>query len=127
MEFLFIFGRILFGGYFIWSGIAHFTGTDGTAGYAASRGIPYPRVGTLLSGALLLVGGLGVVLGVYVQIAITLLVAFLLAAAFGTHHFWTDVDEEVRSVEMKEFTKNLVFVGALLMLYMIPLPWPASF
>ena len=127
MDFLFVFGRILLGGYFLMSGITHFSKTEGMTGYAQSRGMMSPKASVLLSGVFLLLGGLGVLLGVYVQIALALLVLFLLAAAFGIHHFWTDTDEGQKMSEMTNFMKNMALVGALLMLYMVSVPWPASF
>lgn len=109
------------------SGINHFTKTEGMVGYASQRGMMSPKVMALLSGVVLLLGGLGVLLGLYVEIALGLLAFFLLASSFGIHHFWTDTEEGQRMNEMTQFMKNMALLGALLMLYMVSVPWPVSF
>jgi putative oxidoreductase len=120
MEILFLIGRILVGVYFIYNAVNHFKNTDALTGYAAARNLPSPRLGTYASGVFILLGGLGVLLGVYTDVAIALLVIFLVTAAFGIHHFWTDTDPMQKMGEQVNFAKNLALAGALLMALMIP-------
>ncbi len=126
MEYVFLLGRILLGGYFIMSGLNHFMHLAGNVGYAQSKGLPMPKESVMLSGLMMILGGLGVLLGVYVAWSIYLLVAFLLVAAFKMHQFWTVADGMARMGEKINFEKNLALAGALLMLLSIPLPWALS-
>ena len=52
--------------------------------------------------------GLGVLLGAYTTLAIALLIIFLVATAFGIHHFWTDADPMQKMGEKTNFFKNWV-------------------
>lgn len=126
MIYLFLLGRILLGGYFIKNGLNHFKNLKGLTGYAESKGVPMPREGVLLTGAMMVLGGLGIVLGVYVQLSITLLVLFLLSTLAKMHQYWKVADPAARMGEHINFYKNLAMIGALLMLLMIPLPWVMS-
>ena len=58
-----IVGRVLFSAIFINSGIAHLTKTQMFAGYAKSRGAPTPTASVVLSGIMILVGGVLILLG----------------------------------------------------------------
>lgn len=125
MEVLFLIGRILFGGFFVMNGLNHFTKTDMIAGFAQGRGLPSPRLAALISGVMLVLGGLGIILGVFVEVAIWLLVIFLVVAAFGIHHFWK-LPAEQKMMDMMLFTRNIAFIGALLMLLRLDTPWAWS-
>lgn len=116
-EWLFLVGRILFAALFLGAGIGHFTGLDATAEYAASKGVPAPRLATLTTGGVLLLGGLSVLLWIQVEVGTWLLVGFLLAAAFTMHDFWAVDDPAQRDVEQAHFMKNVALAGAAVMLY----------
>jgi putative oxidoreductase len=122
---LFVIGRILVGVYFILSGTKHFTGLEGMTGYAKAKGLPMAREGVLLSGLLMLLGGLGILLGVMVTYSIFALVLFLVVSAFQMHQFWK-AEGMARMGEEINFKKNLALAGTLLMMLAIPLPWYAS-
>ena len=126
MEYLFVLGRVLLGGYFILSGINHFKNVQGLAGYARSKGVPMAKEGVLLSGLMMILGGLGVLLGVYIQVSILLLVLFLLVTSLKMHQYWKVTDGMARMGEEINFKKNLALLGALLMLLSLPLPWAFS-
>lgn len=126
MIYLFLLGRVLLGGYFIMSGFSHFKNLEASAGYAASKGIPMPKVAVMLTGLMMLLGGIGVLLGVYVQCAIFLLSVFLFVTAFKMHQYWAVSDPMGRMGERINFYKNLGLLGAVLMLLAIPLPWALS-
>jgi uncharacterized membrane protein YphA (DoxX/SURF4 family) len=87
--------------------------------YAASKGVPAPKAATLLSGLMILAGGLSVLLGVYMEVGTWLIVFFLLPAAFKMHNFWTIADPMHKGVERAQFMKNLSMTGAALMLYWV--------
>ena len=57
-------GRLVFGGYFLYSGIHHFTDRDRLIGDAKSKGVTWPEAAVLGSGALLVLGGLSMLTGV---------------------------------------------------------------
>jgi len=112
---LFLIGRILFGGYFLISGINHFIKYSELSAYVASKKVPLPKAGVFLSGLLLFFGGLGFVLGAYIQIAAILLSVFLFVVSFMMHDFWNVSDKQQRMTQMQMFLKNIALLGAALM------------
>lgn len=123
MDFIFILGRLLLGGYFVMSGSNHFRHTPMLAGYAASKGIPSAKAGVLVSGLMMVLGGLGIIFNTYVEISTLLLIVFLLAASFGIHNFWKVTDPQARMPEFINFSKNIALIGALLMLMRLLGSW----
>lgn len=126
MVYLFVLGRVLLGVYFIMSGVNHFKNVQGLAGYAQSKGVPMAKEGVLLSGFMMILGGLGIVLGVYIQLSVLLLVLFLLVSSLKMHQYWKITDPMARMGEEINFKKNMALLGALLMLLALPLPWAVS-
>lgn len=112
---LLIVGRLLFGGVLAYTGIGHFTGTEGMAQYAEYKGLPAPKLSVLASGALLVVCGIGVVVGVFPVVAAVVLAGFLVISAVMMHDFW-NVDEEQRQSEVNNFQKNIAMAGGALIL-----------
>jgi putative oxidoreductase len=123
MEFLFLIGRVVFGGYFIYSGISHFYRLDQMAGYASSKNVPMPKAAVIVTGLMLILGGLSIFFGVFVTVGIWILILFLLGVSYMMHAFWTVADPMARMGDMVQFTKNIALIGALLMMFAIPLPW----
>ncbi len=123
MNILFLIGRIIFGGYFLMNAWNHFKNHAGLTGYAQSKGVPYPQAGVFVGGVLLLLGGLGVITGVVPQASLALLIIFLVPVSFMMHAFWKETDPNARMMERIQFMKNMALVGALLMLYAVPVPW----
>ncbi|MDO8659528.1 MAG: DoxX family protein [Candidatus Parcubacteria bacterium] len=123
MVYLIVLGDILFGGYFIISGINHFRHLEMLTGYTQSKGVPMAKEMVILTGLMLVAGGFGILWGSYTELAIFLLVAFLLITSFTMHPFWKESDQGVRMGEEVNFKKNMALVGALLMLLALPLPW----
>ena len=126
MDYLFVLGRVLLGGYFIKNAFNHFKNVAGLAGYAQSKGVPMAKQSVIITGIMLLLGGLGILLGVYVQIAILLISLFLLGTVIKIHRYWEITDPMARMNEHINFYKNLGLLGAVLMLLAIPLPWAMS-
>ena len=126
MIYLFLLGRIILGGYFIQNGYNHLKNAGSLTGYAQSKGVPMPKASVILSGLMLLLGGLGILLGLYVYESILLLVVFLLGTLWKMHRYWEATDPMMRMGEQINFYKNLALIGALLMLLAIPMPWALS-
>lgn len=80
------------------------------AGFAQSRGVPSARLAALVSGAMLVLGGLGIILGVYIEVAVWLLIIFLLVAAFSIHKFWA-LPPEQKMGEMMSFMRNTLILA----------------
>lgn len=123
---LFLFGRILLGGYFLMNAYNHFKNADALAGYAASKGVPNPKLAVMGTGVLLLLGGAGIILGVYTLWAILALMLFLVGVTFQMHKYWTIEDPNQKMVERINFYKNLALLGAVTMLLAISTPWPMA-
>ena len=58
MELLFVLGRIFFGGFFVISGIRHFQHLQMMASFTGQKGMPAPKLAVIVSGLLILLGGL---------------------------------------------------------------------
>ena len=123
MAYLFLLGRILYGGFFILAGVNHFRNTVMMTGYAASKGIPAPRVAVLGSGVLVLLGGLSIALGFRPTWGVTFLTVFLVPTTLSMHNFWADTDPSARMNNLVNFEKNTALLGAALMFLMLPQPW----
>ena len=119
----FIIGRILFGGYFIYSGINHFRMLNPMASYAQSKGVPSAKLAVAFTGLLLLVGGTSILLSLYPTIGATALVLFLLPVTFTMHAYWKIQDPMAKMAERVNFMKNIALLGAALLLLAIPQPW----
>ena len=118
MDVVILIGRILLSMIFVGSGSAgHMMQTEGTAGYAESRGVPNSKLLTQISGGLIFAAGLGVIFGVWADLAALGMAAYSLIVAFWVHHFWTDEDPIVQQSEMSMFMKNLSIAGGALILF----------
>jgi putative oxidoreductase len=126
MNIAYFVGRIVFGCYWLMASFNHFKNLNYLSEYAKAKGTPSPKLAVAGSGTFLLAGGLSMLLGVYPVIGIVLLIIFLLGASFQMHSFWKVDDAEMKQADMINFTKNLALVGALLMLLLLPRPWPMS-
>lgn len=123
MDTLFFLGRVLFGGYFVMASIMHFTKLEMMAQYAGSKHVPMPRLATIGTGIMILLGGLGIIVGAYVGYAVLLLSIFLIPTSFVMHNFWKETDQNMKMISMQMFLKNMVMFGAVLMMLAIPQPW----
>jgi len=120
---LFIIGRILFGGYFMYSGINHFRMLNPMASYAQAKGIPAAKLAVAFTGLLLLIGGTSILLSLYPTIGAAALVLFLLPVTFTMHAYWKIQDPMAKMAERVNFMKNIALLGAALLLMAIPQPW----
>lgn len=125
MEFVFLLGRLIFGGFFLMNGINHFTQKKGLTEYAKSKHIPSPEFAVTFTGALLFVCGLSVTLGIFIPIALFGLITFLFVTSFTMHAFWKDTDAGAKMNNNISFMKNMALLDACLMMYFIE-SWPLS-
>ena len=109
-------GRILFAFMFVASGLNHLTKAEAMAGYAAYKKVPAPKLANLLSGALMLLGGLSIILGVYADLGALVLAILLVAMAVKMHDFW-NAQGEAKQPEMIGFLKNISMAGGALFLF----------
>ncbi|PIP86666.1 DoxX family protein [Candidatus Campbellbacteria bacterium CG11_big_fil_rev_8_21_14_0_20_44_21] len=120
MEILFIIGRILFGGFFLMSGLNHlFLKREMLVGYSAQKGVPSPKLAVFLTGLMVLLGGLGVIIWQYLDVSLWLLIIFLFGSSVKMHDFWNVQDEMQKMGEMTNFMKNMALLGAALILLAI--------
>jgi putative oxidoreductase len=117
MDIVLILGRVLFALLFITSGLAHFTQRDAMSGYAQFKKVPAAKLMVLLTGFMILLGGLFMALGIYADLGALLLAIFLIPTAFMMHNFWTIEDPQAKQGEMINFFKNLSLAGAALMIF----------
>lgn len=118
-------GRIIFGGYWVFSGLNHFLQREMMVGYTASKGVPMPEIANLGAGLLILVGGALILIGFKPHIGAWMIVLFLLPVTFMMHNFWADTDPGAKMNNMANFMKNMGLLGAALMLSTIRY-WPIS-
>jgi uncharacterized membrane protein YphA (DoxX/SURF4 family) len=125
MTALFLVGRILLGGYFLYNGTNHFLNLGFMAQYAGSKGVPAAEIAVLGSGLLLLIAGASILLGLFPKVGIACAAIFFLGVTPMMHNFWAAPAEQ-QMAEMVNFTKNIALLGATLMLVAIPEPWLVS-
>lgn len=123
---LLLIGRILYGGFFLISGINHFLKMNSYKPYVASKGVPAAALAVVGSGLLILLGGLSVLLGFWPYIGLLLIVVFLLGATPMMHTFWSVADPMAKMNDQINFMKNVALLGAALAMAAIPQPWPIS-
>jgi uncharacterized membrane protein YphA (DoxX/SURF4 family) len=121
MEFLpdvvLLVGRVLFALIFINSGIAHLTKLNAMTGYAQFKKVPSPKLAVIVTGLMLIIGGLYVALGIFADLGALLLAIFLIVSAFMMHNFWTIQDEQAKQSETINFFKNIALAGAALIIF----------
>ncbi|MEV0966535.1 MULTISPECIES: DoxX family protein [unclassified Streptomyces] len=116
MDVLVLIGRILFALVFLYSAVGHLTQHQQLGAYAASKGLPAAEAATLLSGVLMLLGGLSVVLGVWADLGALLIALFLFPTALIMHAFWKETDPQARQTEQISFLKDIALGGAALVM-----------
>jgi uncharacterized membrane protein YphA (DoxX/SURF4 family) len=126
MRSLFVLGRAIFGGFFLYNGIHLFLNERSMSQYAGAKGVPAPDAAVTAAGALLTAGGLSVVAGVKPRQGLAAIVAFLVPVTLEMHRFWEESDPAKRMNETINFSKNVALLGATLALLQIDEPWPIS-
>lgn len=126
MKIPFLIGRLVFGGFFLYNGIHHFTERKSLAGYAESKNVPLADVAVTATGAALIAGGTSILLGIKPKLGAAAIAIFLGGVSPVMHDFWRMEDPEKRMHEMVNFTKNLALLGGALALLGVDEPWPVS-
>jgi putative oxidoreductase len=122
----FLLGRLVFGGFFLYSGIHHFVDRKMLAQYAAAKKVPVPDVAVMASGAMMIMGGASILSGVKPKWGTLAIMGFLAGVSPMIHDFWSHQDPNQRQAEMVNFTKNLALLGGALALMGVEEPWPVS-
>ena len=117
MDIIMIIGRVLFALMFVTGGLNHFTKAQAMTGYAQFKKVPAAKASVLLSGLVLLLGGLSVILGVYADLGALALAVALLAMALKMHDFWAQSDPQAKQTETIAFFKNVSMAGAALFIF----------
>jgi uncharacterized membrane protein YphA (DoxX/SURF4 family) len=117
MDIVLVIARVLFALIFISSGISHLTKLEAMTGYAQYKKVPAAKFSVLLSGLMILVGGLYIAFGVYADLGALLLALFLIPAAFLMHAFWKETDPTAKQNETIGFFKDLSLAGAALIIF----------
>ena len=117
MDIVLIIGRVLFALRFISSGVSHLTKLEAITGYAQYKKVPAAKFGVVLSGLMILLGGLYIAFGVYADLGALLIALFLIPTSFLTHAFWKETDATAKQNESISFFKNLALAGAALIIF----------
>lgn len=116
---LYFLGRIILGAYFVYSGVLHFKDEKKLTLYLKSKKIPkliYHKYIILITGGILILGGLGIFLNMAVSKSAILILLFLIPTNILMHSFWKDKDTFDKNNNRVTFLKNLALIGALLTL-----------
>jgi len=119
-------GKLIVGFFYLYNGVNHFANLKDVAVYAASKGIPFPEIAVAGSGLLLLLAGILILSGIYTEVAVVAILLFFVPVTFMMHNFWA-AGNEMKMIELVNFTKNMALMGSALMFLMIPKPWPMGF
>jgi uncharacterized membrane protein YphA (DoxX/SURF4 family) len=117
MDIVALVGRILFCIIFLNSARSHLTKVSMLAQYSASKRVPAPKLMVVVTGLMLLVGGLSILLGLWVKVGAALLAIFLIPTAFIMHNFWTVADPMTRANDQAGFFKDIALAGGALMFF----------
>jgi len=109
-------GRILLGALFIISGFGKITGYEGTAGYMASKGMPFVNLLLPAAIAIELGGGLLLALGYKARWAALAIFLFLIPTTLIFHAFW-GIDPKEAAMQQINFLKNVSIAGGMLMVF----------
>ena len=120
------FGRVMFGGYFLYNAANHFMNHESMTEYARSRGVPLPGLAVVGCGVLLALGGMSLITGIRPTAGASCITTFLSGVSPIMHNFWAIDDERQRLTEMINFTKNMALIGGACLAAAIPQPWPGS-
>ncbi len=119
MNTVLLIGRILFAIMFVSGGLNHLTKAEAMAGYAGFKKVPAPKLANLVSGVLLIAGGLSVILGVYADLGALVLAVLLVLMALKMHDFWAQTDAQAKQNETIAFFKNISMAGGALIMFAI--------
>ncbi len=126
MKAVHLIGRILLGGFMIFSSVTNLIDLRDDSGYAAAMGVPLPQIATIVAMLLLLLAGLSILTGFRPRLGIAVMVLFLVPVTLLMHQFWNTTDPAFQAIQMRFFEENIGLLGAMLTFLAIPTPWPFS-
>ncbi|HEX7889476.1 MAG TPA: DoxX family protein [Ramlibacter sp.] len=106
-------GRVLLAWLFVPAGWGKIAGFAGTAGYIASKGIPFPEVCAALAIAAELGLGLALLVGWQARWAALGLAIFVAVITPLFHNYWA-MPEAQQMMQKQAFSKNIAVLGGLL-------------
>jgi putative oxidoreductase len=115
--FIALIARILIATLFLVACKGKLTDPASFAGYVASQGGPSSTILAFIAGLVELVGGLAILVGFQTRWAALLLFGFTIVATAIGHQFWHVTDPAMHMDQQIHFMKNLVILGAMLMLF----------
>ena len=120
--------RILFGAFFIMFGVNHLTRTRQMAEHAKTvANVPAPAIAVVVSGVMILVGGIFTLAGFHPRIGALLIFVCVLVGAFWMHQYWKVTDPMQKATESALFWKDIALAGAALFIAADPnWPWPVA-
>ena len=107
-------GRVLVGGLLAFTAIENLRNLEGQIGYAEANGVPYADKLVPFGSGMLAVGSVGVILWRLPVLAASAIGSFLIGVTPTMHDFWNEEDEQQRQVELYQFVKNVVILGAII-------------
>ena len=119
MNTVLIIGRVLFALIFLASGVNHLTKLEAMTGYATYKKVPAAKLAVVVSGLMILVGGLYIAFGVYADLGALLIALFLIPTAFLMHAFWKESDATAKQNEQIAFMKDISMAGAALIIFVL--------
>ena len=119
MNTVLIIGRVLFALIFLASGANHLTKLEAMTGYAQYKKVPAAKLAVVVSGLMIIVGGLYIVFGVYADLGALLIAIFLIPTAFLMHAFWKETDATAKQNEQIAFMKDISMAGAALIIFVL--------
>jgi uncharacterized membrane protein YphA (DoxX/SURF4 family) len=116
MEMLFLLVRFVLGGFFAYEGAKYLTPYGRPLVMASGRFNARKDSAFLavVGGLMMLVGGISVLMGIAPGFGVAMLVAFLALSSFVP-------------MEPFRFRRNMALAAVLLLLLLVPRPWPLSF
>ena len=114
MDILILIGRILFGALIVFAGTNHILQMKKSAAFARMKGVPMPELANIVTGLLLLFGGLSFFLGKWMPEGAIALLVFFIPVTLMMHNFWKIKDPQKKKMEMQFFMGNMMVVGLLL-------------
>ncbi|MBO0910694.1 MAG: DoxX family protein [Acidobacteria bacterium] len=126
MRAVFLLGRLLFGGFFVYNGIHHFQQTRVLSEYAGAKKVPKPGIAVRATGALLVAGGSSILLGIKPKLGTMAVLTFLAGVSPVMHDFWRQEEPGEKMNDTINFAKNLALAGGAMALMGVEEPWPAS-
>ena len=120
-------GRLLFAGFLIVFGLRQVIATETVVRFFAAKGVPGPRPVSVVTGLMILLGGVFVVLGWHRFVGAGLIFLALFPAGWALHRFWSEPDSAAQQNDLAHFLKTLALVGGALFLgFYAGDPWPLS-